>query len=333
MKKAGIFFFLIIIMMTIVLFINHLIFVPIHNNNELVTLQIHQGTTSAEIGELLYDKGLIKSELLFNIILRLRGQENMLKAGYYQFDSSADMIKVIDKLAAGRVATFKITIPEGFTLKEIAEKLSEKTPYTKKEILETAENMEINFIDNKPKNVKYCLEGFLYPDTYIIPREYTPEQLLEAMLAEFKKQSLDYLINNDNNDFNAYHLLTIASLIEEEGKIEAEKPLIAAVIYNRLEENMPLQIDASIQYILSDRKETILYRDLEIKSRYNTYKNHGLPPGPICSPGINSIKAALAPAEVDYLFYFALEDGSHKFTENYQDHIYYQNKMSEEYYE
>ena len=315
-------------------------------NKKLVTekqIIIKSGSSARQIAEELYRQELIKSRTLFNLIINLKGLENSLKAGVYNIKAEFGMLDIIDLLASGRVATFRVTIPEGFTVEEIARRLAVLTSYSEEEFLRYARANPGKDYLNDDMDIIYPLEGFLYPDTYIIPTEYKPGQILEVMLSVFESRWLERLeaaldpageletgleVNRELvSRYSIHEIMTIASLIEKEAKLDEEKPLVAAVIYNRLRANMYLQIDACIQYILGERKERILYSDLRIDSPYNTYLYPGLPPGPIANPGAEAIKAALNPADVDYLFYFALSDGSHVFTRSYSEHLRLQNEM------
>ncbi|AZO95703.1 endolytic transglycosylase MltG [Halocella sp. SP3-1] len=328
-KRAGIIFFLFVILITVVFQISYLMGPVDRNAERFVSLRVKPGTTSRELGEILENLGLIRSKSFYNVVMALTGYDSKLKAGLYDIKPSYNMMEIISLLVEGRIATYKVTIPEGFSVEEIAERLAEVTLYNKETFLQKA-----NLVFNKPylqestSNIRYVLEGFLYPDTYVIPREYKPEQIFKLMLEEFERRWWDKLQDSSlASKYSPYEIMIIASLIEEEAKIKEEKPLVSAVIYNRLKKRMPLQIDASIQYSLPARKERVLYSDLQVVSRYNTYRHYGLPPGPICSPGDDSIEAALKPAEKDYLFYFALEDGSHKFSRTYHKHIKLQQEL------
>ncbi|MFP4662455.1 MAG: endolytic transglycosylase MltG [Halanaerobiales bacterium] len=322
------------------------------DSDESIQLMIESGTSARQIARKLYNNNLIQSELLFNIMISVHGLENSLKAGIYDIESSKSMIEIINLLDEGHVATFRITIPEGFTVEDIARRLSVLTDYPEEDFLYYAgQTMGRNYLNLSGRDIKYALEGYLYPDTYIIPQEYGPEDILEVMLSVFEKRWLDRLdrISEADNDeidvyeadyndrqensqevvsqFTPHQIMTIASMIEKEARYDEEKPLVAAVIYNRLQRTMLLQIDACIQYILPGRSDRVLYSDLEIDSPYNTYLYPGLPPGPIASPGASSIEAALKPADVDYLFYFAREDGSHVFSRTYREHLELQKEM------
>ncbi len=354
MRRAGKIIFILIIVLTISLRVLYLIGPVDRESVNSVSLIIESGTAGRQIADKLYDNNLIRSKMLFAILINVKGLENSLKAGIYDINPSYDMEEIINLLVDGRIAIFRVTIPEGFTVEEIARRLSVLTSYTEEEYLSYArKDLGRNYLSVSTKEIKYSLEGFLYPDTYVIPQEYSPEQTFDVMLSVFEKRWLERLNNlslnvndTDNSDLNdlkntgglkdfreiasqftTQQIMTIASLIEEEAKRDEEKPLVAAVIYNRLTSNMLLQIDACIQYIMDDRKERVLYSDLEIDSPYNTYIYPGLPPGPISNPGASSIQAALNPAEVDYLFYFARKDGSHVFSRSYQEHLKLQNEM------
>lgn len=300
---------------------------PVNKEEEMgIRLNIKSGSSAVHIAEILYNYKLIRSKTLFRIILNIRGIENSLKAGVYNIKPSDNMFEIMDLLVQGRVATYRVTIPEGYTIEEIAERLSALTFHSKEDFLRIARsNLGRDYLDNSGR-IKYRLEGFLYPDTYIIPEEYQVEEIFEMMLSVFEERWLDRLEESDL-DFTPYEIMIIASLIEKEARLDEEKPVIAGVIYNRIEQDMLLQIDASVQYILKDRKERILYTDLKTDSPYNTYLYHGLPPGPIANPGAVSIEAALNPADVDYLFYFARDDGSHVFSKTYSQHLKLQEEM------
>ncbi|ACL69339.1 endolytic transglycosylase MltG [Halothermothrix orenii] len=329
MKKAARVFLISIIVITGLLKFTSLISPVNRYDNTIIGVEIKSGSSSREISQKLYNKGLIKSARLFNILVSVSGFDNSLKAGYYEWSPSDNLISIIKDLNRGRVATFKITIPEGFTVEEVAEKLGEVTFYSKENYLSLAEGNNFNrpYLPRKRQGVKYVLEGFLYPDTYIIPKEYNPGQVLNVMLNNFEEKCWQELREKSlKKGITPYEAIIIASLIEKEARLETEKPIISAVIYNRLRKGMLLQIDATVQYSLPEWKDRVLYKDLRIDSRYNTYKYPGLPPGPICNPGKSSIEAALNPADVDYLFYFALEDGSHIFTTTYEEHLRQQNK-------
>lgn len=333
MERASKILFALILILTMVLWVNFLMGPVDRSSSTVIELKIEPGTSSSQIGQLLYNHQLIKSRFVFNTILKVRGLDQQLKAGYYALRPSAHLNRIIKQLVEGEVATFQITIPEGFTVEEIAKRLAELTAYTSEDFLaEARHNLFAKpYLRTEGIGNRYTVEGFLYPNTYIIPKEYSPQQILQVMLDEFEERWWERLKDEtDRMSFTPYQIMIVASLIEAEAKLKEERPLIAAVIYRRLNNNMLLQLDASVQYSLPARKSRVLYRDLDVESLYNTYRYPGLPPGPVCSPGDSSIEAALAPAETDYLFYFARKDGSHVFSKTYQEHLRKQNELREQ---
>jgi UPF0755 protein len=333
-KKAGLIFIIIIILISGMIRIASLL-QPVSRGKVVSakSVWINSGNSSGIIANKLAKKNIIKSSKLFNLLVGLIGTDDQLKAGYYEIKPNRSTWEIISILAKGRIDTFKFTIPEGYTVREIAEQLSKKTFYDKEDYLSVARtDFDREYLPTKA-NVNYTLEGFLYPNTYVIPRESTPKQVYDIFLDQFEERWLDRLEKDHGEKMGKYsirEIITIASLIEAEAKLDNEKRIISAVIYNRLKKRMFLQIDAGVQYSLPARKERILYKDLKVKSLYNTYTNPGLPVGPIGNPGGKAIKAALNPIDVDYLFYFALSDGSHKFTNSYKEHLKSQQKIETE---
>jgi len=290
-------------------------------------VRVSRGSSLRQIAAQLEERGIINSRLLFEIYILINDYQGNLQAGTYIFSENDDMIQVVDKIRRGDAATFRITIPEGFTLTQITERLANQTDY---EIEEIRDSLEDELLDRgylpDESLVEWRLEGFLFPDTYIIPYDFSPEEILAVMLDRFEREWLAKIEEKIEqqipaNNFEIADYVTIASLIEKEADLAAEKPRIAGVIYNRINQNMRLQLDATVQYVLPERVNRVLYRHLEIDSSYNTYLVEGLPPGPIASPGGESLAAALEPEENDYLYYFALPDGSHVFTRSYQEHL------------
>jgi len=288
---------------------------------------IKTGASSGQIANLLADKGLIRHPFLFKALVRFRGVESDLKTGYYNLSTGMSIDQMIDKIVNGRVITQEFTIPEGFTVEEVAQKVTKQFAFSKEEFLQTARGFKFGQVINT-KARKYPLEGYLFPETYQVPKGTNPKGIIKVMLEEFEAKLDERIISKiEDSGLTLAEVITIASLIEAEAKYDAERRLISSVIHNRLDKNMALQIDATIQYILPEHKSKILYSDLAIESPYNTYQHVGLPPGPINNPGLASIKAVLNPKETNYLYYFALDDGSHKFSKTYREHLRLQNKL------
>ncbi|MGM0501742.1 MAG: endolytic transglycosylase MltG [Bacillota bacterium] len=292
-------------------------------------VSVESGSTLNNIAQQLKEEQLIVDPLLFKVYIRLRGVAPELKAGYYRFDSGMTMIQIVDKLLAGEMATYKLTVPEGITIEQLALRLTERG-ISKDEFLAVARNKELDFLnlDLETRNeILYPLEGYLFPDTYQIPYGSSAQEVINIMLQGFKSRILSLEQQIKNSNYSVREIITIASLIQAEGKLDNELPIISSVIYNRLKNRMKLQIDATIQYILPERKTRLLYSNLKVDSSYNTYLNYGLPPGPINNPGLAAIKAALNPAETDYLYYVAVGDGEHKFSTSYREHLRIQNSL------
>lgn len=300
-----------------------------NENTKEKQIEIPKGSTTTNISQILKENNLIKDKNIFRVVSKLKGTEGKLKAGFYTFDTSMTPHEILDKLVEGGNSKniVKITIPEGFTVEKIAEKLEKNDMANKEKFIDLTYDIskfstKYDFLKTIPKNMN--LEGYLYPETYEIYKDSTEEDIIDKMLYEFSKQYNKVIKESViPQDLNIHELITLASLVEREAKVDKDRNLISSVIYNRLKIDMPLQIDATIQYAMDERKERLLYDDLEIDSIYNTYKNKGLPIGAICSPGIKSIKASLKPEETNYIFYVLKKDGSgqHFFTDNYNEFL------------
>lgn len=239
-----------------------------------------------------------------------------IKAGYYEIRGEYSIKDIVELLESGKSKVFRVTIPEGYSLKNILNILSKGDKNVAEEYLQTLKNIEFPY---PTPNGNF--EGYLYPETYFIPENYSKTQILNVILGEFLKK---FPPENypDKNDF--YQKLIMASIIEREAMLQEEKPLIASVFYNRIMKGMTLSSDATVNYLYDYGKKRIYYKDLEIDSPYNTYKYKGLPPGPIASPDKNSMEAAFNPADSEYLFFVAKGDNSHFFSRTYREHLEFQ---------
>ena len=288
-----------------------------------VTITVNQGQPLMSIAETLKENGVIMSKYLFVIKARLSGNTQNLKYGDFILNSDMSYDEIIEKLTTegARKETVTITIPEGYSAEMIAVKCEEAGICTKDEFLDAlSDDYNFEFINKIPKkDVKYTLQGFLFPSTYEVYADSSAHDVIKVMLSEFEKQyPADYN--------NIYEVITKASLIERETKLDSERKTISGVINNRIKKDMLLQIDASVVYAITDGMydvDVVYFKDLETKSKYNTYKYAGLPVGPICNPGIESIAAALNPESHPYLYYHTDEvkkDGSHIFTKTFEEH-------------
>ena len=287
---------------------------------EAKIVEINAGDSSNEIINNLYNLGLIQDPLVFEIYLRINNLTPKMQAGHYNLNTAMSAQEIAQKIVAGETATHKVSIPEGLRVYELADKFVE-IGLDRDKLLEIIREDELEFLPDEREDINYNLEGFLFPDTYHIPYGAKEREVINLMLREFERQIEPLRGEIEESDFSLYEIITIASLIEGEVILNSEKPIVASVIYNRLEDNMMLQLDATVQYLIKEHRYRILYSDLRIDSPYNTYQRIGLPPGPINNPGIDSIKGALNPEDTDYFYYVSEGDGSHVFTETYQQHL------------
>ncbi|MEW5921984.1 MAG: endolytic transglycosylase MltG [Bacillota bacterium] len=289
--------------------------------------------STAQIAALLEEEGIIKSALLFRLYTRYRGYDQQLQAGRYTFSSGMSMEDILQELRRGVVykETNRFTIPEGFTLEQIAARLGAAGLVDEDVFLEACrhyQNDEFTFLKGIPPEVYYNLEGYLFPDTYEVYPGATAEEIITVMLRRFNTVcNEEYRHRAEELGLTLHEVVTIASLVEKEGQVEEEKTLISAVFHNRLQnKHMPLlQSCATVHYALGETKAYLTSKDLEIDSPYNTYIYPYLPPGPIASPGANALAAAVNPAPVTYLYFVSKEDGSglHYFSNTLQEHNRY----------
>ena len=297
-----------------------LIFLPKKVNEVLI--EIKKGETALSIARKLYDKNVIRGMKSFYLYVKLTGSEGALSFGKYLFLGELSMKDVISRIEAGRVELKKVTIPEGLTIKRTSKLFARKGFGDYLKFIEVC-NDSVFAKELTGFSIK-SLEGFLYPETYHFPEEVSEKYIISHLVKEFFNQTahLDF-VPSEKLDF--YDIIILASIVEREARVEDEKPTIASVYVNRLNYNYKLQADPTIAYALEKSGKTrkkIYYRDLNVNSPYNTYKNYGLPPTPICNPPVSSIEAVLNPAETDYFFFFATGTGRHEFTRTYDQHIH-----------
>ena len=284
-------------------------------------VEIPSGTGAAEIRRRLVESGVVSDELAFRAALMWTGQSRALKAGEYRFDRPMSVVDVVEKLASGDVYGHPITFPEGLTIREMAEIVESHGFGKADEFIKAARDGSlVNDLDPAAKD----LEGYLFPETYTLPRGTPVATLVSLMVDRFRETYTALEANRSGQvDLSTRQIVTLASLVEKEtGKAE-ERPLVAAVYRNRLDKNMAMQADPTVVYALvkaGTYDGNIRKRDLSFDSPYNTYRYAGLPPGPIASPGRAALEAALAPADVDYLYFVSRNDGSHAFAETLAEH-------------
>jgi len=284
------------------------------------TVNIKKGVPIVKIGSLLEEEGIIHSASMFVALVKLLNREQKLHYGKFNFSGKYSLIGVIRVLSNAEIVKNQITIPEGFTVRKIAYLLAQDNlaDYSKFVKLTT----DTTFISSLNIKVE-SLEGFLFPDTYYIPYFADEKYIIKIMVDNFFLQ-LETVQSEKISFDSLYSTLILASIIEKEAICDDERAIIAGVYENRLANRMLLQADPTVAYALElsgKSRKKIYYEDLKINSVYNTYKHIGLPPTPICNPGIKSIYAALNPAKTDYFFFFAGKKLRHIFSTTYREHL------------
>jgi UPF0755 protein len=286
-------------------------------------VEIPLGTPAGRISRMLEEQGLIRSAFIFDIMLKITNRDSQLKAGEYLLNPAMNTMEVIQKLNEGTIVTHRIMIPEGYELKQIAAVLAREGLVDPERFLMLAQNAELVFGEQFPVELPIpSLEGYLFPDTYHFAKEQSEEAIIRQMVSRF----VDVVIPNVDlslldDKYTLHEVITLASIVEKEVIYDFERPLVAAVYHNRLNIGMRLQADPTVRYVMTENRSRVLYSDLEIDSPYNTYRYDGLPPGPIASPGLKSIMAVLEPADVDYLYFVAKNDGTHVFSRTFEEHV------------
>jgi UPF0755 protein len=282
-------------------------------------VDIPKGKGLRNISAMLEEEGIVGNGNLFTLYVVVKGWQDRLKAGEYEFKKGSTTSEVALKIAEGDVVVHKVTIPEGLTAREIAALLGRNGVLDPDGFLAAAGDQEVLKI--LPWRPVTGIEGYLFPDTYTYTKGVTPEEFVRMMVNRFKKVfgSLDGLRRRVNLTDN--EVIILASMIEKETGSPSERPVISAVFHNRLRLGMKLDSDPTVIYGLGDDFDGNLTKaDLNTMTQYNTYLIKGLPPGPICNPGKESIIAALSPARVDYIYFVSRGDGTHYFSESYKDH-------------
>jgi UPF0755 protein len=294
-----------------------------------VIVTIPENSTGEQIARILKDNGLVPNERVFLFLADLTGSARKLKKGAYLLSRRMSSLKMIFILRSGKTYTQKVTVPEGFTLEQIAVLLEQKGLARKDDFIRVVKSGK--------------LEGFLFPETYFIESGMTSESIAAMMRAEFeKKYGASFSERAKELGMTTTQVVTLASLIEKEAKVDSERVLISGIFHNRLRKGWLLESCASVRYALAPLtasqspkeqsraagqagaaagKDKLTYKDLNADSPYNTYRRRGLPPGPICSPGLPSIKAALYPEKTDLMFFFSSGCGTHEFSRYYENHL------------
>ena len=293
--------------------------VPVPGVSKKIELEIPKGSTFRQAIEIFSKEKLIRDINLFLFIGRVSGLDRKIRAGYYSIYESMSPLDIFKMLKKGQIIEYEITIVEGDSLREIAEKLSEKGIMSKNDfmLLSSDEDFLASYTIDAP-----TFEGYLFPDTYKIPKGMDPEDAIGTMINKMReKYSGKLRARTSELGLSEREVLTLASIIEKEAKTDEERALISAVYHNRLRKGIPLQADPTSIYGIKSSREKITTKDLQRRTPYNTYVIKGLPPGPIASPGIKSIVAAMYPADVPYIYFVSNDDGTHRFSVTREEHI------------
>ena len=299
-----------------------------NNNKNLATgeniiITVEPGMTNADIATLLQNKKMINSPVFFRLQSKFARMERSLQAGEYEIVSGMSNWEIIDLFSKGQVRHKTLTIPEGFTIEQIAKKIEDSGLGSAEEYKKAAKDYApYSYMETSNNNVIFKAEGFVYPSTYYLSPGSSEKEILAIMVKEFDTQlTEDIRQKAKDKNMSVRDLVNLASLVEKEAVFPEERPVIAGVFLKRLQIQMPLQSDTTIQYILGVQKKEISIADTKIDSPYNTYLYAELPPGPIASPSISTINAVLDPKPTNYLYFVADLEGHHHFTETYQDHL------------
>ncbi|MDQ0975743.1 UPF0755 protein [Neobacillus niacini] len=297
-------------------------------------VEIPIGSSVTGISEKLAESGIIKNAKVFKYYVKFKNEAGFM-AGEYELSPSMEISEIINRLKTGKVlqqAAFQLTIPEGKQLREIAQIMAKAVNKPEDEVFNQlndrtfiqtlmAKYPDLLTTDILNPNIKYPLEGYLFPATYPFYKQNpTIEEMVVTMLDQTRKVITPYLAESSDEKITAHQLLTMSSLIEEEATEKADRKKISSVFYNRIEQGMPLQTDPTVLYAQGKHKERVLYEDLEVDSPYNTYKHKGLPPGPIANAGKDSLDAAVNPADTKHLYFLATAEGEVIFTNTLDEH-------------
>jgi len=290
---------------------------PVSNNTQLQTFEIKPGMTLNKVAKKLSREGLIRSSSAFQAIALLQEKQKLIMIGEYNVSPSMLPTEILQRITSGKTILHPVTIPEGYRIIEIGDILVKNGLADKGKFLEQTKNTRL-----LKEIAADSLEGYLFPETYHFGKFTNERTIVKKMVDTFKERTLkqEFLNRAKEIGFSFHEIITLASLIEKETGKDSERKQISSVFHNRLKKNMLLQTDPTVIYAIENFDGNIKKRDLKIDSPYNTYRYKGLPPGPISSPGLKSIIAALYPANTSNLYFVSRQDGSHQFSSTLNQH-------------
>ena len=317
-KKSIIIYTLLIPILLVITLVIAILYWPQNNMKRSTKITINHGESLSIISSKLLKSGIITNEKFFGLATKIMGLEKSIPVGTYQLENIYINKDIINRLVYGSPEVKRITLLEGWNIKQVCSHLSKEMGFDYNYLLEIINDK--NFMQSLELESDN-LEGYLYPETYYFFDGERERSVIRRLVKEYKKfWSNTNITKADSMNLTQHQIVTLASIIEGEAIYDSERPIISAVYHNRLKKGMKLQADPTVQYIIKDGPRRLLNKDLKIKSPYNTYLYQGLPPGPINSPGFKSLKAALFPDENDYLYFVAKGDGYHTFSKNEKDH-------------
>ena len=291
---------------------------PQTNMEKVSKLKISHGQSLAAISSMMSQKNIISNQWVFEVVTKLKGLDKSIQVGTFRFNSTHTNQDIINNLVFGRPDRKKITFLEGWNMKQVSRHLADVMKFEYDEVISLLKDE--NFINDLNINSK-TLEGYLFPETYYFFEGVDKKTIIKRLVKEhFSFWNEENILKADELGFTPIEIVTLASIIEGEAIYDSERPIISAVYHNRLKKGMKLQADPTVQYIIKDGPRRLLNKDLRIKSLYNTYMYKGLPPGPINSPGLQSLLAALNPQINNYFYFVAKGDGYHTFSKNEKEH-------------
>lgn len=330
-KKKRILLLIVVLLVAVIIggfeYYDEIIEKPLESDKEKIEITVDEGESFYSLLDKLSSIGVLKNKEVIKLNLKLDKKNNInLVPGEYEVNTNVtlkELIKILETedFSKNRIS---VTIPEGYDIEEMANVFEESGLFSKDEFLNAVKNHELPSYVKKDENKKYNLEGYLFPNTYFLDKDISPDEVISLMISEFEKtlENVEKETGVTIKEEEIEKIMIIASLVEEEAELDEERDLVSSVIYNRLEKGMKLEFCSTINYAWGEHLPQVLNKHLEIDSPYNTYKNEGLPVGPITNPGEKSIIAAVKPAQTDYLYFMLLynQGGKHHFSNNGAEH-------------
>lgn len=330
-KKKRILLLIVVLLVAVIIggfeYYDEIIEKPLESDKEKIEITVDEGESFYSLLDKLSSIGVLKNKEVIKLNLKLDKKNNInLVPGEYEVNTNVtlkELIKILETedFSKNRIS---VTIPEGYDIEEMANVFEESGVFSKDDFLNAVKNHELPSYVKKDENKKYNLEGYLFPNTYFLDKDISPDEVISLMISEFEKtlENVEKETGVTIKEEEIEKIMIIASLVEEEAELDEERDLVSSVIYNRLEKGMKLEFCSTINYAWGEHLPQVLNKHLEIDSPYNTYKNEGLPVGPITNPGEKSIIAAVKPAQTDYLYFMLLynQGGKHHFSNNGAEH-------------